>query len=481
MDLRPVLFLIGWIVTGTGVAMIPPMFIDLADANPDWEVFAQTSALTVFIGIMLLVTNRIRAVHLNTRQAVLATVASWLSVALFGALPLWNAGQGLDFADAFFESISGLTTTGSTVISGLDIAAPGLLLWRGLLQWIGGIGIIVMGLAILPFINVGGMQLFRLESSERTERGIPRLRRFTVGVAIAYVGLTALCAFALRGAGMTGFEAVVHAMTTISTGGFSTSDGSVGHFAQPAIHWIITVFMLLGALPFVIYVRAMNRMPPDSRHTRQAANLVKFLVLVVLLIAAWLHFVDGTAPIEALRLSAFNVTSIVTTTGFTTADYTQWGTLPIGAFLILTFVGGCSGSTAGGIKIFRFEIVFLSLKLYTRSLVHPHSVQLPRYGGRTLPMEITTGSLLYVAVFVLTTALVAIALEGLGLDLVTAMSAAATAVANVGPGLGTIIGPAGNFAGLPDAAKWILGFAMLLGRLEFFAVLLLLTPTFWRG
>ncbi len=481
LALVPVIHIIGWFVTALGAVMIVPALVDGAYGNPDWKVFSVSAGVTVFAGVSLLLTTSGARLNLSIRQGFILTTGVWLCASVAGSLPLMFSGLGMNFTDAFFETMSGLTTTGSTVLAGLDTAPPGILLWRGLLQWIGGIGFIVVGLAMLPFLQIGGMQLFRLESSERSDKAVPQAGRFAAMLLLVYVGMTIVCMGFLHFAGMTWLEAAVHAMTTLSTGGYSTSDNSVGYFRSPAIEWIISLFMLLGSLPFLLYVRmAQRRGRFFLLRDEQVRSYLRFVVAVALGLTIWLWLMRDLDANDALRLSVFNTISIITTTGYAANDYTVWGDFAQVLFFLLTFVGGCTGSTAGGIKAFRFDILGLALKVYIQRLIFPHGAFASTYNGRTVAGDVVAGVLLFMGLYLITTAVLSILLAMTGLDLITCVSGAATALGNVGPGLGPIIGPAGNFSSLPDSAKWLLSGAMLLGRLEFFTVLALFSPRFWR-
>jgi trk system potassium uptake protein TrkH len=476
----PVLHVISLFVTALGLLMLVPAVVDAVSDHPDWQVFTISAATVSFFGLALGIATRGPLFRLSVHQGFLLTTGLWLAAALVGAVPLMYSEFNLDLADAFFESMSGLTTTGSTVITGLDAAPPGILLWRAMLQAIGGIGFIVVGLAILPMLRVGGMQLFRLESSEKSDKAVPQARHFALLLLGIYAALTFACAIALRASGMDWLEATTHAMSTLSTGGFSTSDASVGHFGSPAIEWIITLFMLAGSLPFILYLRFLQGRPQAIFADEQARGYLRFLVVVSVGLAIWLMATRPVGPLEALRLAAFNVVSVVTTTGFASTDYSTWGNFAVCVFFLLTFVGGCTGSTSGGLKAFRFDILYVALRGYLHRLIYPHSAIAPTYNGRAVGDDIFSGVLLFMGVYLISVAGVALVLSLLGLDLITSVSGAATAIGNVGPGLGPVIGPAGNFAPLPDAAKWVLAFAMLLGRLEFFTILALCTRSFWR-
>ncbi len=479
-SLYPVAHIIGLFVSALGIVMLAPAAVDFFSQHPDWQVFTVSSAVTVFCGIAIVLATAGPFMALSVHQGFLLTTGVWLAAAVAGAVPLMFAELNLDFTDAFFEAMSGLTTTGSTVVSGLDQAPPGILLWRAILQWVGGIGFIVVGLAILPFLQVGGMQLFRLESSDKSEKAVPQAKRFALLLLSIYVGLSAACVVALMAAGMPPLESLIHAMATLSTGGFSTSDSSVGHFGSASIEWIILVFMVLGSLPFLLYVRFVQGRPDLLFEDQQVRNFIRFLFIVIIALTAWMVLDQRMPPVEALRLVAFNVISVVTTTGFASTDYSRWGDPAIVVFFLLTFVGGCTGSTAGGLKAFRFDILRLALRIHVHRLIYPHGAFVAGYNSRKVTDDVFTGVLLFMGLYVITVAMVALLLGLMNLDLVTAITGAATAVGNVGPGLGPIIGPAGNFASLPAAAKWVLAIAMLLGRLELFTVLALLARGFWK-
>jgi trk system potassium uptake protein TrkH len=365
------------------------------------------------------------------------------------------------------------------VIVGLDAAPPGLLLWRALLQWMGGIGIIATAIAILPALGVGGMQLFRTESSDRSEKVMPRVRQMAVAIGGVYLALTATCAALYWIAGMAAFDAIAHALTTVSTAGFSTSDRSLGNWEEPAIHWIAVVFMISGAIPFVLYVRLL-RGDRDALRDSQVRTFVGFLAVVVMVMTAWLVLTGRYDLADGFRHAAFSVVSVVTTTGYATEDYSAWGNAAVGFFFGLLFVGGCTGSTTGGIKIFRFEVMAKLLRTHFLQLLYPRGVFPRTYGGRVLTEDVVGSVVVFFSLFFICYGVLTMALMAFDLDFLTSASAAATSLTNVGPGLGPTIGPVGNFSSLPDGAKWLLCFAMLLGRLELLTVLMLFVPQFWR-
>jgi trk system potassium uptake protein TrkH len=481
-DLRPILLVIGILLVILALFMVPPMVADMAARHPDWQVFLAAAAVTLFTGVSLVLMNRgYEQAELTARQAFLLTTAVWVVVGLFAALPLAFSELDLSLADAVFEAVSGITTTGATVIVGLELAPPGILLWRAILHWLGGIGFIVMAVAILPTLRVGGMQLVRTESSDLSEKILPRAAQVAAAIGLIYLGLTLVCAVLYYAAGMTVFEATAHAMATISTGGFSTRDASIGAFSSVSIEAIAMVFMILGSLPFVLYIQAGNGQLQPLLTDAQVRWFFSTLAVFVIALAVWLVTVERMAPLEAWREAAFNVISLISTTGFVSTDYALWGPFPVVALFFLMCVGGCTGSTSGGIKIFRFAVLHAIAKSQIGRLARPHGVFVPTFNRRPVPEAAAIAVMAFVFMFGLSFAVFALLLSMLGLDYLTAMSAAVTALANVGPGLGETIGPAGTFAPLPDHAKWLLSAAMLLGRLELFTVLVLFAPSFWRG
>ncbi len=479
IDLRPVLLAVGILLSTLGAAMLLPALFDAAAGNPDWRVFAASAGVTLFVGVGLTVSNWGRSRELTIKQAFLLTTVSWAALTAFAAIPFAWSSLELSYTDSFFEAMSGITTTGSTIITDLREAPPGLLLWRGLLQWLGGLGIIVMALSVLPMLKVGGMQLFRVEGFDTAGKILPRATQIAGELALLYIALTAACAVFYQAAGMSAFDALVHSMTTIATGGYSNHNASIGHFDSLPIELTAIVFMILGSLPFALYLRALHgdfrAMLRDSQVRWFLATLAAFSVIGV-----YAHAPDATVTESGKYVdSVFNVVSIMTGTGYATSAYDLWSPMAVSLFFILMFIGGCSGSTSCGIKIFRFQVLFQGLRRKVRLMFHPHGVFLETYNGRPLSQDVisavTTFFFFYIGAFAVT----AILLELIGLDTITAISGAATALCNVGPGLGDIIGPAGNFASLPDSAKWVLSAAMLIGRLELFAVLVLILPAFW--
>ncbi|MCZ6844775.1 MAG: TrkH family potassium uptake protein [Alphaproteobacteria bacterium] len=480
IDLRPILFILGLLLTTLALAMSLPALVDAATGHADWQVFLASAGLTLFVGVSLILTMRGGNMEIGIREAFVLTVGSWLGVTLFASLPFVFAELNLSFADAFFEAMSGITTTGATVIVNLDNAPPGILLWRALLQWLGGIGIIVTAVAMLPMLKVGGMQLFRMESSDTTEKVLPRAAQISTAIGAIYFILTSICAVAYWAAGRPGFDAVAHAMTTIATGGFSTSDDSLAAFATPGIEWIAVVFMILGSLPFVLYLQVVRGRPMSLFRDSQVRWFLALALALIIIVILILSISQGVSSSQSLRLAAFNTISILTGTGYSTAAFDNWGPLALTIFFLIMFIGGCAGSTTCGIKIFRFQILYETATTQIRRLVQPHGVFIPYYNRSPITDEVAMSVMSFFFFYVLVYVVLALGLSLLGLDFLTALSGAATAISNVGPGLGPVIGPNGTFTSLPDSAKWLLSAGMLLGRLELFTILVLFAPAFWK-
>ncbi|MGE8097996.1 TrkH family potassium uptake protein [Pseudomonas fluorescens] len=478
--LRIIGFIIGIFLITLAISMVVPMATLLIyDRTSDLPSFLWASTITFVAGLALVIPGRPEHIHLRPRDMYLLTVSSWVVVCIFAALPFLLT-QRISYTDSFFESMSGITATGSTVLSGLDSMSPGILMWRSLLHWLGGIGFIGMAVAILPLLRIGGMRLFQTESSDRSEKVMPRSHMVARLIVAAYVGITILGSLAFWWAGMSPFDAVNHAMSAISTGGFSTSDQSLAKWTQPAVHWVAVVIMILGSLPFTLYVATLRGNRRALIKDQQVQGLLGMLLVTWLVLGTWYWWTTDLHWLDALRHVALNVTSVVTTTGFALGDYSLWGNFSLMLFFYLGFVGGCSGSTAGGIKIFRFQVAFILLKANLNQLIHPRAVIKQKYNGHRLDEEIVRSILTFSFFFAITICAIALALSLLGVDWMTALTGAASTVSGVGPGLGETIGPSGNFASLPDAAKWILSLGMLLGRLEIITVFVLCIPAFWR-
>ncbi|MDT4810340.1 Trk system potassium uptake protein TrkI [compost metagenome] len=478
--LRIIGFIIGIFLITLAVSMVVPMVILLVfHRASEINTFLWSSLLTFIAGLALVLPGRPEHVHLRPRDMYMLTVSSWVAVCVFAALPFLFA-RHMSYTDSFFESMSGITATGATVLTGLDSMSPGILIWRSLLHWLGGIGFIGMAVAILPMLRIGGMRLFQTESSDRSDKVMPRSHMVAKYIVATYIGITLLATLAFWWAGMSPFDAVNHAMSAISTGGFSTSDLSLAKWQQPAVHWVAIVVMILGSVPFALYVSTLRGNRKALIRDQQVRGLLGLLLATWLVMGSWYWLTTNLHWLDALRHVALNVTSVVTTTGFALGDYSLWGNFSLMIFFYLGFVGGCSGSTAGGIKIFRFQVAWILLKASMTQLIHPRAVIKQQYNGHRLDEEIVRSILAFSFFFTVTIAAIALGLALLGLDWMTSLTGAAAAVSGVGPGLGEIIGPSGTFAGLPNAAKWLLCVGMLIGRLEIITVLVLFMPAFWR-
>jgi len=480
INLRPIFLIVGLLLATLGGAMILPSIVDLISNNDDWEVFAFTGILTFLIGFGLYSGARGIPHVMTTRQAFVMTTFSWLALAVFGAIPYYLSGAVPTFTDAFFESMSGLTTTGSTVITNLESQPPGILFWRGIQQWLGGLGIIVMAVAVLPMLQVGGMQLFKIEAFDTAEKIMPRATQISGSLTVVFIVITAFCAIAYFIAGMGIRDSVIHAMTTVATGGFSTYDASIGFFNNHYIDFIAIVFMVLGSIPFILYVQALQGRPSKIWENSQVQVFIGLLALFSF-VAWYMHPQSGIDNTTATMDAIFNVTSIVTGTGYSTADYSSWAPGSNALFFAIMFIGGCAGSTSCGIKVFRFQVMYETIKQHLYHTFYPNGIFVMRFNKQRIDDNVSGAVMNFFAIYFLLFGLFAIALHMTGLDFLTAMSAAGTAISNVGPGLGTEIGPASTFKEINDPAKWILSIAMLTGRLELFTVLVLFLPRFWRA
>ena len=477
---KTVFFAIGVLLLILGAFMLIPFFIQFI-YNENNSTFLSSASVTAFIGVLLILTNLEENRKLNLQQAFLLTTLSWLSIAIFGCLPFLLSDLNLSFVDSFFESMSGITTTGSTIITNLDNTPKGILIWRSILQWLGGIGVIVMAITILPLLNIGGMQLFRMEGSDKTEKILPKAREFTLIISIIYVALTLLCGFAYWMVGMNFFDSIAHSMTTISTGGFSTYSSSFGYFQNPKIEIIATIFIISGSIPFIAYLKFVKGNRKIFFQDVQIKGLIYFLAICILLMFLYLLLNNKDYSfLENLRISSFNVVSILSGTGYVTTDYGLWGKFPLIFFLFLMFIGGCAGSTTCGVKIFRFQILGLFIVNQVKKLVYPRGVFSIKYNNEKISNSFIYSLIAFIFLYFFIFFILAAMLSLNGLDFITAISGAASAISNVGPGLGDEIGPNGNFYNLPDFSKLSLCLGMLLGRLELFSVLVLFFPTFWK-
>lgn len=482
-ELRGLLFISGIFLVAFAVSMLIPACIELYTKGVDGINFIISACITAFFGGILIIANQDKSIILSRKYTFLLTAMLWFFLCLFGTLPfLASANLKLGIADAIFETVSGITTTGATILTGLDDLSYGVLFWRAQLHWFGGIGIVVMAVAILPFLRVGGMQLFKTESSDRSDKVAPKARQVATRLAILYVALTLICVFAYAAfTDMTFFEAVCHAMSAVSTGGFSTSDASLGAFNE-ASHWITIVFMFICSLPFFLFITTIQRRDITVIIKDEQVQFFASIIALLVSIVCFYLVIMNIKPNfwDALRHSFFTVLTLVSTTGFNIGDYSAWSPFIFALAFVLTYVGGCTGSTAGGFKIFRIQIGFAFAYSQLRMILQPHGVYPVQYNNKRISDDVMASILLFSVAWILTVVAVTLILSLSGLDLITAFTGASATIANVGPGLGDIIGPVGTYAPLSDFSKWVLSFGMLLGRLEIMTLFVLLLPAFWR-
>ncbi len=481
LDLRTALFYVGLLLTALAVAMTVPALVDAAAGDADWLAFVQAAGASLFLGGALALATRRDGARLNMRSAFMLTVASYFAAALAGALPFWFSRLGLSFTDSAFESMSGLTSTGATILASVDAAPPGILVWRAMLNWLGGLAFVAVSGAVLPMLQIGGMQIFRAEGIDTPERLMPRTAELVTATGGIYVIATAAVALALWAAGMPRFDAVVHALSSISTGGFSTRDAQIQAFAGAWIPWVLVLAMIFGSLPFVLYVEVLRGRWRRLLLDAQVHGFLGILAAFAGAVFLWLWLGRGDAAGPAASSAVFTVTSFLSGTGIVNDDFRQWGGFTLVALFLLMFVGGCAGSTTCGIKIFRFQIAYQVYRAQIAKLLQPHGMFVPHYNRQPVTDDVATAVMGFFFLFAFTFAGLAVALAAFGLDLVTALSAAATILGNVGAAFGPVIGPEGNYHTLPDAAKWLCSFGMLIGRLEVFTVFVLFWSGFWRA
>ena len=477
---KTVFFLIGILLIVLGASMLAPYMLQIIYQEGSHS-FISASFISIFVGILFILANLEKDFKLNLRQTFLFSSLAWIMVALFGSLPFLLSTQNFSFSDAFFESMSGITTTGATVISDLDNSPKSILLWRAIMQWLGGIGIVVMAITILPLLKVGGMQLFKMEGSDSTEKILPRTVEVASIIILTYLLLTFLCAVLYWVFDMSVFDSIAHSMTTIATGGFSTHNNSIEYFKSSNIEIIATIFIVLGSIPFISYLKFIKGNRKIFFSDVQIRGFVYLIILSIFIMFLYLFFSNNEISlIDKLRISSFNVVSILSGTGYVTDDFGLWGEFPLIFFLFLMFVGGCAGSTTCGIKIFRFQLLYIFIGNQIKKLFYPNSISVIKYNNQKISNSFIHSIIIFIFSYLFLFLLLAILLSITGLDFLSAISGAATSISNVGPGLGEMIGPNGNFKEVSDISKWLLSFGMLLGRLELFAVLVLFFPSFWK-
>ena len=475
---KTVFFTLGILQIILGIFMLVPIIAQYIYGQLDSSFFG-ASIVTIVFGTLFFLSNLDHEKKLNLQQAFLLTALSWLSIAIFGSLPFMFSNLEFSLTNAFFESMSGITTTGSTIIPNLENMPKGILLWRAILQWLGGIGIIVMAITLMPIMNVGGMQLFKISNNDSSEKILPKSKEIALRLIYIYTGLTTLCAITYNLFGMNIFDSITHSMTTIATGGFSNYNQSIGFFDSLAIETSAMIFIVLGSIPFIVYIKFLNGNRTIFTSDIQIKSFLKIILISVIILSAYLTIKDSTS--FSFRSILFNVISILTGTGYVNDQFDNWGSFPLVLFLSLMFIGGCAGSTTCGIKIFRVQILYTFITNQLKKIIYPKGIFVLKYDKSPIDSKFIASIISFIYMYLIIFFLLSALLSLSGLDLLTSISGAATSISNVGPGLGSIIGPNGNFSSLPDVSKWILTVGMILGRLELFAILVLFLPSFWRN
>ena len=475
---KTVFFTLGILQIILGVFMFIPIIFQFIYSEIDSSFFG-ASIVTIIFGILFFLSNLDHDKKLTLQQAFLLTALSWLSIAIFGSLPFIFSDLNFSFINAFFESMSGITTTGSTVISNLNEMPKSILLWRAILQWLGGIGIIIMAITLMPIMNVGGMQLFKISNNDSSEKILPKSKEIALRLIYIYTSLTLLCGLTYKFFGMSFFDSLTHSMTTIATGGFSNYNESIGFFDSVSIEISAMIFIILGSLPFIAYIKFLSGDKKIIFNDVQIKTFFKIIISSVIILSIYLLIIDS----KELRLRSviFNIISILTGTGYVNAEFDSWGSFTLILFLGLMFIGGCAGSTTCGVKIFRIQILYLFVVNQLKKIIYPKGVFILKYDQNPIDNKFISSIISFIYMYLVIFFILMALLSLTGLDFITSISGAATSISNVGPGLGSIIGPNGDFSSLPDSSKWILTLGMILGRLELFAILVLFLPSFWKN
>ena len=476
---KTVFFTLGILLIILGVAMIVPISFQLIYNEFD-STFIISGIITITFGILFFLSNIDHLKSINTQQAFLLTALSWLSIAIFGSLPFFFSELSLSITDSFFESMSGITTTGATILENIEKSPKGILIWRAMLQWLGGIGVILMAITLMPIMNIGGMQLLKVTSYDTSEKILPKSKEVSLRLITVYLSLTALCSVFYKIFGMNTFDSITHSMTTIATGGFSNYDQSIGYFNNPNIEIISILFILLGSIPFILYIKFISDEKKIIFKDEQVKLFFKLTLISILILFFYLIIVNKNIYEIHIRSVIFNVVSILTGTGYVTKEFDQWGNFPLIFFLILMFIGGCAGSTTCGIKIFRVHILYYFIRNQLMKIIYPRAIINLKYNNNKVDDKLIASIISFIYLYILIFFVLASLLTLTGLDFITSISGAASSLSNVGPGLGSEIGPNSNYSSLPNESKWLLSIGMILGRLEIFALLIIFLPSFWR-
>ncbi len=477
---KTVFFTLGVLLIVLGFSMLVPITIQLIYSEFN-STFIISSIITITFGALFFLANIDHNRSLSTQQAFLLTALSWIGVAIFGSIPFIFSDLNLSLTDAFFESMSGITTTGATIINNLSDTPKAILSWRAILQWLGGIGIIVMAITLMPIMNIGGMQLLKISSGDSSEKILPKSKQISLRLVLIYFSLTLLCAFFYKICGMNFFDSLTHSMTTIATGGFSNYNQSIGFFESAKIEYVSIVFIILGSIPFISYIKFLSGNRKIVFKDEQIKLFLKLIFFSILILFIYLAIVNKSIFEIQLRAIIFNVVSILTGTGYVTKEFDQWGNFPLIFFLLLMFIGGCAGSTTCGIKVFRVHMLYFFLKNQLLKIIYPRAIINLKYNNDIVQDKLIASVISFIYLYIIIFFVISALLTLTGLNFITAVSGAASSISNVGPGLGNEIGPNSNYANLPSASKWILSAGMILGRLEIFAILVIFLPSFWRN
>ena len=481
LDLRPVVHLIGLLGLTMGLLMLLPAAVDWQAGEDNWHSFVRASFLITLVGATAALTTRnALEAGLGRRQSFLLTASVWAVLPALGALPFLLGAPNADLTHAYFEAMSGMTTTGTTVFTGLENLPPGVLLWRSILQWLGGLGIIVVALVFLPALRVGGMQHFQAEAFDTMGKVLPRVYDISAGLLQVYFGLTLAAVAAYMAFGMSGFDAINHAMTTIATGGFSTTDASFAAFTGP-IEYVSVLFMVLAGLPFIRFIQLVGGSWAAVWKDVQVRAFLRWIAYAVGAIIIYRLATTDASFLDVLRGTLFNVVTLFTGTGYGSEDVAGWGDFPLLIVILVGFIGACTASTGCALKVFRYLVLFEAIRAQMQRLRRPHEVVALRLGGKRLEPDVISSVIVMFTVFVASFMALAVALSLTGLEMRTAITAAWTAICNIGPVFGPEVGATGAVDGFPTAAKWLMILGMYLGRLEVLTVLVLLLPRFWRG
>ncbi len=481
IDWRAVFFVIGAMLIGVSSIMLIPIGYEFLNGKSgSWQQFLIPFFITGGTGALLTLTNYQKTqIKLGIREAFLLTFLSWVTCSFFCGLPIYWLSSECTLINALFESVSALTTTGFSTIGDLEILPKGLILWRAILQWLGGIGIIVMAITVFPVLRIGGMQLFRSEFSDRSEKILPRVSQIAAGILYAYTLFTLLGVGGLKFCGLSSLDAFCHAASAISTGGLSTKNSGLLTFDSPAVEVVLMLLMIIGGSTLMLYIRLWKGDYKSVIRDQQLRGYLIALGFTCIFLSICL-LIQGKPLVDSVRMGCFVAVSTLTTTGFVLFNYMDFGPTIVTMIFLMSFIGGCTGSTAGGIKIFRFQIIGSFIRNHIKQLRRPHGVFIPMYQGQKISDPLVSSIFTFIGLYLVSVAVLAILLSLTGLDFVSSISGAVTAIGNVGAGLGNILGPVSNVHQIPIFSKIFLMLGMILGRLELLTALVLLSPSFWR-